>query len=64
MKATPPNSASSAFRSNATSPRDSASAMPKIGVMSGETSIAPITTAALSASSPNAAMPADTVSST
>ena len=59
ISSTPPNSAMAACRNRRKSPRESARAMPKIGAIKGETSIAPMTTAALLASKPKAAIPAD-----
>ncbi len=53
---TPPNSAAKDLRNSPMSPRTSARETPKMGVISGETSIAPMTTAGLFSSSPNAAM--------
>ena len=64
ISSTPPNSATNALRNKRRSPRESANAMPKIGAISGETSMAPITTAALLASKPKAAIPPEASSST
>ena len=49
---TPNTSAESAFQKSAESPRSMARVMPKIGVIRGETSMAPIITAVLLAIKP------------
>jgi hypothetical protein len=53
---TPPTSARAAFPTSAAFPLIIPRAMPKMGVMSGDTSIAPMTTAALLATRPRLAM--------
>lgn len=55
-KPTPPNSATSADRSKRMSLRDRPTEIPKMGVIKGETSMAPITTAGLFASKPKVAI--------
>ena len=55
-KNTPPNSALKAWESRGVSPRTMPRAMPKMGVIRGETSMAPMTTAALLATRPRLAM--------
>ena len=55
----PPNSAVSAARSRRRSPRASANAVPRIGVISGETSIAPMIKVELFTSKPKLAITAE-----